>query len=137
MDPLRTLLVDDHKEFRICLREFLETREDVKVIGEAEDGFEAILVTKTSHPDLIFMDISMPNFDGLSAAREIKKEFPETAIAVVSLYDQDKYRELAKSIGIEEFLGKGSLVRDIPRALKAIRETIAMRKNRLNKGKNT
>ena len=85
------LIVEDHQLFREGLKSLLSHREDLTVAGEAQDGIEAIKVTREIQPDLILLDISMPRMGGISVIKEVKREFPETKILALTIHESDQY----------------------------------------------
>jgi len=89
MDSLRILLVDDHVLFRRGIASLFNSRKDVEVVGEAEDGLEAINKARELMPDLILMDVHMPRCDGLEATRVIKQELPHVQIVMLTVSDDD------------------------------------------------
>jgi len=91
MNKMKVLLVDDHPVVREGLRTMLGTAPDIEVVAEASDGFEAIEKAKEHQPDVVLMDLRMPNLDGLEATRRIKSQFPSTAVIVLTVYDNDAY----------------------------------------------
>lgn len=103
---LRIMLVDDHSLFRKGLASLLSSQPDISVIGEASDGNEAIENAKILRPDLIMMDINMPNCDGLEATKEIKKILPEIKIVMLTASDEDQYLFEAMKIGAQGYLLK-------------------------------
>ena len=88
-DKLRILLVDDHNLFRKGLASLLSSRSDMEVVGEAENGQDAIAITRAVVPDLILMDIHMPGGDGLEAVKAIKNEMPHIKIVMLTVSDTD------------------------------------------------
>lgn len=102
----RVMLVDDHALFREGLRMIISNQPDMDVVGEASDGFEAIIMAGELIPDLILMDIQMPVFDGIEAARRIKKDLPSTIIVMLTVRDdEEKLFEAIKS-GAQGYLLK-------------------------------
>ena len=86
MNNFEILLADDHAIFRKGIRKILEEIDGVAVCGEASDGLELLELLKTTRPDLIILDISMPNLRGLEATEEIKKLYPEIKILLLTMH---------------------------------------------------
>lgn len=106
MEPLRVLLVDDHTLFRRGIESLLVARQGFEVVGDAADGNEAIALAKETMPDVILMDIDMPNCDGLEATRQIKRALPYVKIVMLTVSDDDdKLFESIKS-GAQGYLLK-------------------------------
>lgn len=103
---IKILLVDDHALFRRGLVSLLEDLPEVKVVGEASNGCEAIEAAKTLKPDLIFMDINMPEFDGLEATKKIKEILPSIKIVMLTASEEDQYLFEAMKIGAQGYLLK-------------------------------
>ncbi|HTP00176.1 MAG TPA: response regulator transcription factor [Anaerolineales bacterium] len=105
--PIRVLLADDHKLFRQGMISLMRTREDlVEVVGEAETGKEAIEMTEQLKPDVVLMDIYMPQMDGLTAARVIRSRFPEAAIVMLTSSERDGHLYEAVRLGVSGYLLK-------------------------------
>lgn len=104
---LTVLIADDHKLFRQGLISLMKTRQDlVKVVGEAETGTEAVSLAQRLHPDIILMDIYMPERNGIEAARQIRNEHPEIAIVILTSSESDEHLRQAVSLGISGYLLK-------------------------------
>lgn len=104
---IKVLIADDHKLFRQGLIGLMKTREDfVEVIGEAETGEEAIHLAKELQPDVILMDIYMPQMDGLQAAKEIHSRFPKIAIVMLTSSERDGHLYEAVQVGVSGYLLK-------------------------------
>jgi two-component system, NarL family, nitrate/nitrite response regulator NarL len=103
---LRILLVDDHVLFRKGIAALLAARQDLQVVGEAGDGFEAIEKAREIVPDVILMDINMPKCDGLEAIRQIKREMPLMTIVMLTVSEDDKHLFEAIKSGAQGYLLK-------------------------------
>ena len=104
---IKVLIADDHKLFRQGLIGLMKTREDlVEVIGEAETGEEAIQLAEKLHPDVILMDIYMPKLDGLQAAKEIHRRFPQIAVVMLTSSERDGHLYEAAQLGVAGYLLK-------------------------------
>ena len=90
-NPVRILLADDHVVVREGTRQILERAPDLQVVAEAGDGREAIALVEREHPDVVIVDISMPVMNGIEATKGIKRIAPETAVLVLTAYDDDQY----------------------------------------------
>jgi YesN/AraC family two-component response regulator len=112
---MNVLIVDDDKASREGLRELIELRPDIHVIGEAIDGNEAINLANTLHPDLVLMDVQMPNMDGLEATRQIKLLLPNIRVILLTMYRE--YRAAAERSGADAFLIKGEGIGALLKAL--------------------
>lgn len=106
MEPLRILLVDDHVLFRKGLAALLAASQDMDVVGEAGDGLEAIARAQETVPDVILMDIHMPECDGLEAVRIIKREMPHVHVIMLTVSDDDSDLFVAIKNGAEGYLLK-------------------------------
>lgn len=91
MDTIKILIADDHAVVREGTREILEQEQDIEIIAEAADGEEAVRLTGISRPDVVIMDIAMPEMDGIEATKQIKDRFPATAILILTAYDDDQF----------------------------------------------
>jgi len=91
MDPIRILLVEDHKIVREGTRQLLEQASDLTVIGEAADGGEAVRLATELSPDVVVMDVRLPVLNGIKATKAIKDQHPHMPILILSAYDDDRY----------------------------------------------
>ena len=104
---IKILIADDHKLFRQGLIGLIQTREDLaEVIGEAETGEEAVRMAEQLQPDVILMDIYMPEMDGLEAAKEIRARFPQIAIVMLTSSERDGHLYEAVQLGVSGYLLK-------------------------------
>lgn len=113
MAALRILIVDDHEAMRRGIRSLLSARLDWEICGEAADGIEALEKTRLLRPDCTLMDISMPRLDGIAATRAIRRDFPETAVILVSQNDPEIVRQQAQEIDARGYVFKVDLARDL------------------------
>jgi two-component system nitrate/nitrite response regulator NarL len=109
MGPIRVLLVDDHLLFRKGLARLLDAQLDFEVVGEAADGLEAIEQTRLLRPDLVLMDIRMPNCNGLEATRQIKAHMPEVRVVMLTVSDDEQDLATAVRYGADGYLLKDLL----------------------------
>lgn len=88
---IRLLIADDHPLLREAMRNAFEQHEDMEVVGEAGDGEEAVRLSAKLKPDIVIMDIVMPELNGIEATKKIRKESPSTAVLILTAYDDDRY----------------------------------------------
>ncbi len=120
MQPTKTLIVDDHALFRQGVRNVIEPEEDFEVVGEAEDGTEALAKARELKPDLILMDIHMPHGNGLEAVSAIKGELPGVRIIMLTVHDEDENLFEAIKRGAEGFLSKNVRAKDLLNSLRGV-----------------
>jgi DNA-binding NarL/FixJ family response regulator len=121
--PTEIVVVDDQELARLGLRMAINSQSDLKVIGEAADGAQAITAARVLRPDVILMDIRMPDVDGLQAAREIIREEPRAKIILVTTfgYDYDDYLEAGLQAGVRGFLLKDTTPAQLLAAIRAVK----------------
>lgn len=115
---LRVVIADDHDLFREGLRQLLETVDDIEVVGEASTGHQAIKLVKDHQPDVVLMDISMPELDGIQATEFIVQRFPETQVVVLTMYTDDEYAIHAIRAGAKGYLLKNTRSSDVVQAIR-------------------
>src|SRR3977135_4040281 len=109
----RILIADDHELARLGLRTMLTPEPDLEVVGEAGTGREAVELSRQLQPDLVLMDIRMPDLDGLVATRAIKEEFPRTSILIVTLSEDPDYLLEALRVGAAGYVLKDASRREV------------------------
>ena len=107
LDALRILLVDDHAAVRNALRQMLDERAHLRVVGEASDGIDAVIEARQLRPDVILMDIMMPNMDGIEATRRIHAELPDIQILGLSMQARSETVHAIEEAGAAGFFVKG------------------------------
>jgi DNA-binding NarL/FixJ family response regulator len=129
---IRILLVDDHSVVRQGLRRILESDANLKVVGEASNGAEAVGLAVAHRPDVIVMDMKMPRMDGIQATREIKKQLPGVAVLAFTMYADDLLPE-AIDAGITGFILKDGDGHQISQAIHQIHQGVNPLSPSLNK----
>jgi len=117
---LRVLLVDDHVLVRCLTRQQLEDIPNLRVVGEAVDGFEAVALTRTLSPDLVLMDISMPGLDGIEATRRITTELPHVRVLMLSTFAGESMQSSAIAAGAHGYLVKGESTQSLAAAIQQV-----------------
>ena len=120
--PIRLLLVDDQMIIRQGLRSLLEAKPDLEVVGEAENGQQAITQVETLQPDIVLMDVRMPVMDGVAATRQICQQFSQTKVLVLTTFDDDEYVSQAMRLGARGYLLKDTHSDDLAAAIRAVQK---------------
>ena len=120
MTEIKVLLADDHVLVREGTSGLLEREHDLKVVAEAGDGEEAVRLATLHRPDVILMDIAMPTLNGIEATRQIKALMPDTAVLVLTAYDDDQYVFALLEAGAAGYLLKDVRGRDLVEAVRAV-----------------
>lgn len=122
MKLVRVLLADDHKLIRAGLVLVVQQQPDLSVIGEADDGRQAVQLVESLRPDVVVMDIGMPNLNGIEAARQITASRPGTAVVILSMHADEGYVLRALKAGARAYLLKDSATTDLVQAIRAVVE---------------
>jgi DNA-binding NarL/FixJ family response regulator len=118
--PVRVILADDHTLVRAGIRALLEKLPEVKVLGEASNGREALELVKTHKPDVVLMDITMPGLNGLEAAARMAKEFPDVQVIILSMHNNEEYYWRALKAGAAGYLLKKAATAELAVALQRV-----------------
>jgi RNA polymerase sigma factor (sigma-70 family) len=120
VSKIRIVIADDHGIVRKGLRLQLEQREDFEVVGEAADGREAVRLAEELEPDVVIMDLAMPNLNGVQATDQIVKRKPRVGVIVLSMHSDESYLSLSLNAGAKGYLLKESADADLHRAVQAV-----------------
>ena len=119
---IRIVLADDHTVMRNGLRLLLERQADLEVVGEAADGRQTVEICDNLKPDVVVLDIAMPNLNGIEAARQISAKYPQTSIVVLSMHSDEGYVLRALKAGARAYLLKDSAETDLIHAIHVVTE---------------
>jgi two-component system response regulator NreC len=120
MERIRILLADDHTVVRDGLRALLEKQEDMTVVAEAADGRDSVRLAEEHTPDVVVMDIAMPNMNGIEATRRILATNPQTGVVILSMHQDESYVLRSLKAGARGYLLKDSLRADVIEAIRAV-----------------
>lgn len=120
MKAIRVLLVDNHTLVRAGLRALLLSLPEIEVVAEASDGREALRLIASHHPDVVLMDVAMPEMNGLEATARVVKEFPSVRVIILSMHANEEYVLQALRTGAMGYVLKDSGVGELELALKAV-----------------
>jgi DNA-binding NarL/FixJ family response regulator len=118
----KLFIVEDHRLFREGLKAMLSPNPEYEIIGEAEDGLEAIRLIRKLKPDLVLLDLSMPRMDGFSVMRDIKREMPDVKILVLSIHESDQYVLQAFESRADGYAIKDSTREELRAAIRCVLE---------------
>ena len=117
---IRVVVVDDHALVRQGFRRILEDDPGMQVVGEGGSGAEAVALVNEHRPDVIVLDMAMPDMNGLHAARMILRERPQTRVLILSMYSDEQYVRSALDAGVHGYILKNALETDLTRAVRAV-----------------
>jgi two-component system, NarL family, response regulator LiaR len=117
--PIRVLIVDDHAVVRTGLKVFLDLQPDMEVVGEAADGSEGVAMARRLEPDVVLMDLLMPNMDGVTAIGRIKAERPETEIVTMTSFIEEEKVTSALEAGASGYVLKDAEAEEVAAAVRA------------------
>jgi DNA-binding NarL/FixJ family response regulator len=120
MDKITILIADDHSPFRAGLRALMDSVEDINIVDEVGTGAEAVIKAAKLQPDVILMDIQMPDINGIEATRRILHTSPHIAILVLTMFEDDDFVFAAMRAGARGYLLKGTMKAELLRAIYAV-----------------
>jgi two-component system response regulator NreC len=119
MSEIRLLLVDDHEVVRTGLRMLLESQSDIKILAEARTGAEAIQMAREFKPDVVVMDITLPDISGIEATRRLKEDHPEIAVVALTIHEDEQYFFEMLQAGASGYVPKRAAPEDLISAIRA------------------
>ena len=115
---IRVVIADDHPQIRLALRQVLEVEGDFEVVGEAQNGADAVEVTTQTRPELVVLDYRMPRLNGVEAAREIRRRTPDVALVLLSGDEEPTVQSDAVDAGVSSYVSKSGRPEDLLEALR-------------------
>src|SRR6185369_9911503 len=122
MKQITVLLAEDHQIVREGFRSLLKHEPDIEVVGEAETGRHAVRLTRQLRPAVVVMDIAMPFLNGLEATRQIRRDFPDTKVLILSAHDDRPYLDQAAELGAAGFLLKQTSAHVLATAIREVQK---------------
>lgn len=120
MQKIKLMLVDDHAVVRSGIRMLLQAQADMEIVGEVESGAAAIVQTSELRPDIVLMDVEMPDMNGIEATRAIKKTAPETAVIALTMYEDDQYFFEMLKAGASGYVPKRAAPDELVHAIRTV-----------------
>lgn len=122
MSKIKLLMVDDHEIVRAGLRMLLQSQPDIEIVAEADNGRDAIVKARELSPDIVLMDISLPDIDGFEATRQIKRALPKVAILALTMHETDEYFFKMLNAGASGYVPKKAAPTDLVAAIHTIHD---------------
>ena len=119
-ENIKILIADDHPVMRFGLSHLIKNEPGMQVVGIAANGTEAIQIAKTTHPDLIILDIDMPEMDGLSLAHHLKEELPQLKIVIFTAYHNEEAFNKAIDVGVQGFISKENVFDELSEGIRQV-----------------
>lgn len=117
---IKVILADDHELVRTGLRRLLDDQEDIKVVGEAENGLAALAVVEQFRPDVAILDINMPGLNGIEATEKLRKRYPRLKILIVSMHNDQLFPQRVFAAGANAYLTKDTGICEIMHAISEV-----------------
>jgi two-component system nitrate/nitrite response regulator NarL len=117
---INVVIAEDHQSLIDGIKIFLEYEEDIKVVGEANDGERLLEIVRLKQPDVVLTDIRMPKMDGITATRELKKEFPDCKVIAFSMFEQGEAIHQMQDAGASGYIMKNSSLKIVLAAIRAV-----------------
>jgi DNA-binding NarL/FixJ family response regulator len=118
--PIHVLLADDHDILRQGLKILLSLQEEIEIVGEARTGREAVEMVRNLEPDVVVMDITMPDMDGLEACEHIRRQYPATQVLILTMHESEEYFLQALRMGAAGYLVKKAVPTELHMAIQAV-----------------
>lgn len=122
MNKIKVMLVDDHEILRAGLRMLLQAQADMEIVGEVEEGHAALVKAKEWAPDIVLMDISLPDMDGFEVTRQLKRAMPELKILALTMHESDEYFFKMLQAGASGYVPKKAAPTDLVSAIRIVHE---------------
>ena len=122
MSTITIILADDHVLVRSALRMLLEAQSDMEIIGEAENGREAVALAQSLQPDIVLMDVQMPEMNGIEATRALHETMPDTAVLALTMYEDEQYFFEMLKAGASGYIPKRAAPDDLVAAIRTVCE---------------
>ncbi|MBO8157871.1 MAG: response regulator transcription factor [Bacillaceae bacterium] len=120
--PIKVVLIDDHKLFREGIKRILDFEPDFEVVAEGDDGNQAVELISLHQPDVVILDINMPNMNGVETTRRLLDQFPDLKILILSIHDDESYVTHALKSGAQGYLLKEMDTEELIEAIKVVKE---------------
>lgn len=122
MDKIKIVIIDDHKMIREGLQQLLELDGEISVIGQAGDGYDGLSLIESTNPDVILLDINMPNMNGLEMLTELKKIKPDSRVLILTIHNEIDYLVKAIELGVNGYILKDSECSTLKKAIFTVYE---------------
>jgi len=117
---INVVIAEDHQSLIDGIKIFLEYEEDIKVVGEANDGERLLEIVRLKRPDVVLTDIRMPKMDGITATKQLKKEFPDCKVIAFSMFEQGEAIHQMQDAGASGYIMKNSSLKSVVAAIRAV-----------------